>query len=211
MWSWSFGADNETADPYQRAEDVISVPDNGGDGETKELVVRVKVIETKLKGVMKSLRKECCAIRLRKRDLYDVDVDLRDKVLEFLDNARLLEVVTKYIEKDEIEDGEALFAQRHLMCALMFKNAQRQGAVVNLRLCEVQRSGKSNNTHILYTAANPAGQSAFSRSPVREEQQHTLIHRSKPCQPDQEETHVYSNCYNDRLTSPQDAILYTRA
>ena len=52
---------------------VISVRDDGGDGETKDLVVRVKVLETKLKGIMKSLRKECSVIRLRKMDLYDGD------------------------------------------------------------------------------------------------------------------------------------------
>ena len=119
---------------------VISVRDDGGDGETKDLVVRVKVLETKLKGIMKSLRKECSVIRLRKMDLYDGDVNDRDKVLEFLDDPRLLEVVTKYIEKDEMEDGEALIARRYLMCALMFKHSQRQGAVVNLRLCEVRRA-----------------------------------------------------------------------
>ena len=37
---------------------VISrLPDNRGEEETKELVVRAKVVETKLKGTSKSLRK----------------------------------------------------------------------------------------------------------------------------------------------------------
>ena len=55
---------------------VSMVPDDGGDDETKNLVVRVKVVETKVKGITKSLRKECSAIRLEKRELFDGGSDL---------------------------------------------------------------------------------------------------------------------------------------
>lgn len=119
---------------------VISVPDDGGDEATKDLVVRAKVIETKIKGISRSLRKECSVIRLQKRDMFDGGSDLRDRVLEFLDNPRLMEVVTFYVEKEQMDDGENLLTRRYLMCSLMFKNAQREGAVVNLRVQEVNRA-----------------------------------------------------------------------
>ena len=56
---------------------------------------------------------------------------MRDRALQFLNDPRLTEVVAKYVEKDQMEDEEMLIARRYLMCSLMFKNAQRQGAVVN--------------------------------------------------------------------------------
>ena len=37
---------------------VTFVPDDRGDEKTKDMVVRAKVIETKVKGICKSLRKE---------------------------------------------------------------------------------------------------------------------------------------------------------
>ena len=119
---------------------VISVPDDGGDDQTKDMVVRSKVIETKLRGICKSLRKECSVIRLQKRDMFDGGSDLRDQVLIFLNDPRLEEVVTGYVRKDEVNDGELLMMRRYLMCCLIFKNAQRQGPAVNLRVKEVQRA-----------------------------------------------------------------------
>ena len=46
---------------------VVAVPDDGGDEETRDLVVRAKVMETKIRGISNSLRKECSLIRLQKR------------------------------------------------------------------------------------------------------------------------------------------------
>ena len=103
-----------------------------------DLVVRSKVMETKIQGICKSLRKECATIRLQKRDMFDGGSDLR--VLRFLDDPRLFEVVTTYVAKEEMEDGENLMTRRYLMCSLMFKNAQREGPVVNLRVAEVERA-----------------------------------------------------------------------
>ena len=119
---------------------VTAVPDDGGDENTKDMVVRAKVVETKIKGITKSLRKECSVIRLQKRDMYAGDKETRDKVLTFLDDARLQELVQGYITKDKMEEGENLMARRYLMCCLVYKNAQRQGAVVNLRVSEVERA-----------------------------------------------------------------------
>ena len=119
---------------------VMSVPDDGGDEATKDVVVRAKVIETRVKGISKSLRKECSLIRLQKRDMFDGGSDLRDKVLEFLDNQHLMEVVSSYVAKEQMDEGERLLTRRFLMCSLMFKNAQREGPVVNLRLGEVRRA-----------------------------------------------------------------------
>ena len=63
---------------------VSMVPNDGGDDETKDLVVRVKVVETKIKGITKSLRKECSVIRLEKREMFDGGTDMRHQVLAFL-------------------------------------------------------------------------------------------------------------------------------
>ena len=46
---------------------VMSMLDDGGDAEAKDLVVRAKVIETNILGISKSLRKECSVIHLQKR------------------------------------------------------------------------------------------------------------------------------------------------
>ena len=75
-------------------------------------------------------------IWLQKRDMFDGGSHLRDTVLRFLDDPRLPEVITSYVAKDEMEDGENLMTRRYLMCSLMFKNAQREGPVVNLRVKE---------------------------------------------------------------------------
>ena len=56
---------------------VMSVPDDGGDEATKDVVVKAKVIETKIKGISRSLRKECSIIRMQKRDMFDGGSDLR--------------------------------------------------------------------------------------------------------------------------------------
>ena len=45
----------------------MSMLDDGGDTEAKDLVVRAKVIETNILGISKSLRKECSVIHLQKR------------------------------------------------------------------------------------------------------------------------------------------------
>ena len=66
--------------------------------------------------------------------------DLRDRALKFLNDPRLTEVVDGYIGKEEMEEGENLMTRRYLMCSLMFKNAQCQGAVVNLQISEVKRA-----------------------------------------------------------------------
>lgn len=116
---------------------VMSVPDDGCDADIKDMVVRAKVIEAKIKGITKSLRKECSVIHLQKRDMFDGGSDLRDRALQFLSDPRLTEVVAGYIAKEEMEN---LITRRFLMCSLMFKNAQHQGAVVNLQIPETKRA-----------------------------------------------------------------------
>ena len=49
---------------------VSTMPDDGIGEESKVLVVRAKVVQTKVKGISKSLRKECNCIRLQKRDMF---------------------------------------------------------------------------------------------------------------------------------------------
>ena len=113
---------------------ITRIPDDGGDKQTKELVVRTRIIETKIKGIAKSLRKESSLIRLQKRELFDADSNNRERVLTFLEDKRLAELVKGYLEKVEMNDGEHLTARRYLMCYIMYRNAQRQGPIVNLTL-----------------------------------------------------------------------------
>lgn len=86
----------------------MSVPDDGGNEATKDVVVRAKVIETRITGISKSLRKDCSLIRLQKRDMFNGGSDLRDRVLEFLDNPHLMEVVSSYVAKEQTDEGEKL-------------------------------------------------------------------------------------------------------
>ena len=44
---------------------VSKVPEDSGSEEEQKLVVRAKVVETKIRGLQKSLRKECARIRMR--------------------------------------------------------------------------------------------------------------------------------------------------
>ena len=90
---------------------VISrLPNDGGDEKTKELVVRAKVVEIKLKGIAKSLQKESCIIRLQKREMFDGGSEERDRVLSFLENKQLKELVRGYLEKDSVSEVEHLMA-----------------------------------------------------------------------------------------------------
>ena len=119
---------------------IARVPDDGGDEKTKDMIVRSRVVETKLKGVCKSLRKENTMIRVQKRELFDTDSDDRDRVLALLDDDRLFQLVSGYLAQSEMAEPESLMARRYLMCHIMYKHAQRQGAVVNLRLSELSRA-----------------------------------------------------------------------
>ena len=62
---------------------ITRIPDDGGDEQTKELVVRTKIVKIKIKGIANSLRKESSLIRLQKRELFDADSNNRERVLTF--------------------------------------------------------------------------------------------------------------------------------
>lgn len=48
---------------------MLTVPEDGGDEKTKDMAVRISVIESKIKRIMKSLRKEATMLQLKKRPL----------------------------------------------------------------------------------------------------------------------------------------------
>ena len=133
---------------------VSRVPDDGGDEKTKELVVRAKVVETKIKGISKSLRKENAVIRLQKREMFDGGSSDRDWVLTFLEDKQLADLVEGYVKKETMTDAEQLIARRYLMCYIVYRNSHRQGAVVNLRIREQKRAiehkTKSGETVFIY-------------------------------------------------------------
>ena len=93
-------------------------------------------VESKIAGIMKSLRKECTSIRKRKRDMFDTDTQDHHKVLSFLGDKKLLAQIQSWVKKDTLTEQEQLTVRRYLMCKLIYENAQRQGAVVNMKLEE---------------------------------------------------------------------------
>ena len=78
---------------------ISRLPDNG---ETKDLVVRAKVVETKLKGISKSLQKESSIICLQKWEMFDGGSKERHRVLNFLENRQLKELIQGYLEKSSV-------------------------------------------------------------------------------------------------------------
>ena len=102
--------------------------------------MRSKVVETKLKWITKTLRKECSTIRLQKRYLFHRDpVKIRENVLQFLEDERLLALMETYMAKEEMSEQEQLMSRRFLMSSLIYCNAQRQGPVTNMTLDEQSR------------------------------------------------------------------------
>ena len=91
----------------------------------QQLVVRAKVVETKIRGLQKSIRKECAAIRMRKRDLFNYySKSDRVVVLKSLGNKQLYNVVKSYIEQDSLTENQQLLARRYLMRTLLYTNTQ---------------------------------------------------------------------------------------
>ena len=85
---------------------LTQIPDNGGSEEDKTLVVRVKVVETKINGMKKVLKKKRAIIHAKKRDLFTTDGGDRDAVLKFLGNPQLLTLVTTHVAKEAIAEQE---------------------------------------------------------------------------------------------------------
>lgn len=80
---------------------------------------------------MKTLQKEHQTIRVKKkRD--------REAVLAFLFNKQLFSLVEGYLQKEEMSVEEQLLTRRFLMGNLLYRNAQRQGAVINIKMWEIE-------------------------------------------------------------------------
>ena len=97
-------------------------------------------METKIRGLQKSLRKECAGIRMRKRDLFQQDKGGREAVLSFLESKQLQGLVKSYVTKEKLTESKYLLTRQFFMFSLLYKNAQRQGPVVNLRVDEQARA-----------------------------------------------------------------------
>ena len=130
------------------------LPDDGGSPKDQNMVVRAKLVETKIGTLQKSLRKECSSIRLRKRDMFTYNKVDRDVLLKLLTNDQLLHLAKSYISKDTMTDQEQLLSRRFLMCSLPYQNAQRQGPVCNLKRSELSRA---TNTLLLVKTSTSIG------------------------------------------------------
>ena len=116
---------------------VDQIPSEGATDKQLKLVSYSTIIHTKVARIMKTLRRECSTIKKRKRDMFDTDADDHEKVLSFLGNENLLELMQSCVKKDTLTEQEQLTLRRYLMCKLVYENAQRQGAVVNMKLVEL--------------------------------------------------------------------------
>ena len=61
-------------------------------------------------------------------------------MLSFLENKQLKGLVKSYITKKKLTESEYLLTRRFFMSSLLYKNAQRQGPVVKLRVDEQARA-----------------------------------------------------------------------
>jgi hypothetical protein len=115
---------------------VIHIPDDDAPADTANLASSIATVQVKIAGIMKSLRKECTSIRKRKRDMFDTTSLDHCKVLSFVRDTKLLALIQSWVQKDTLTEQELLTLRRYLMCRLVYENAQRQGAVVNMKLEE---------------------------------------------------------------------------
>ena len=75
---------------------TIQIPDDDATADELSMIARTKVIETKITGIMKSLRKERGTITKRKRDMFK---DKQHTVLSFLGNKELLKVMQSWVRE----------------------------------------------------------------------------------------------------------------
>ena len=115
---------------------VSRIPEDSTDEEDRALILRAKVVETRINGIQKTIRKEANAISAQKREFFVGEKVDRGTVIQFLGNERLLQLVKSYIAKEKMTEAEQLLTRRFLMCTLVYMNSQRQGPVVNLQLEE---------------------------------------------------------------------------
>ena len=89
---------------------VGNVPEVGASEDQRQLVMRAKIIETKIKSLAKTVRKECQVLRAQKRDLYVTNPKDREGVLAFLSDEKLFEVIGAYmyLAKESMTDHEQL-------------------------------------------------------------------------------------------------------
>ena len=91
---------------------VSQIPDEGASAD--QLTLASYTVESKIAGIMKSLRKECTSIRKRKRDMFDTDTQDHDEVLSFLGDKKLLALIQSWVKKDTLTEQEQLTTRRYI-------------------------------------------------------------------------------------------------
>ena len=79
--------------------------------------------------------------------MFPIQSDESNTVLKFLENDDLLELVKTYLAKDKMESAEHLLVRRFLMCNLMYRNAQRQGPIISMKIAEFEE-GREYQTSV---------------------------------------------------------------
>ena len=87
---------------------VGMVPEVGASEDEQQIVIRAKIVETKVQCLMKTIRKEVQTLRAQKRDLYNGNPKDRETVLAFLADDRIFSIVETYLSKEEMTDHDRL-------------------------------------------------------------------------------------------------------
>ena len=83
---------------------VSRIPEDSTDEEDRALILRAKVVETRINGIQKTIRKEANAISAQKREFFIGEKVDRGTVIQFLGNERLLQLVKSYIAKEKMTE-----------------------------------------------------------------------------------------------------------
>ena len=113
---------------------ISRIPDDGGSEKERSLVVRVKVVDTKLQGLAKTKAPEERCVPSSKGQGSSSTVP--GEQIPF-------KLVESYLQ--EMSEAEQLITRRFLMCSLIYRNAQRQGLVTHLKVIE-QSLAKAQET-----------------------------------------------------------------
>ena len=161
---------------------LTKLPDDGGNEEDHALVVRAKAVETKIKGIQCSLRKESKTILTQKEDMFYTTL-LADQatLLKVLRSEHLQKLIESYIVKDSLTESSVLLVRRFLTGSLLFCNAHRQGAVVNLCLHE-QRNASCHTASwgddvVIYKVREHKTNTVGSVNLVALKRMHSMINR----------------------------------
>ena len=86
---------------------MTKLPDDGGNEEDHALVVRTKAVETKIKGIQRSLWKESKTIHTKKKEMFCTTPHV-DQATVMTAMEHLQKVIESYMKKNTLNETYAL-------------------------------------------------------------------------------------------------------